>query len=120
MTTNVAWSIEGPHFVNCNWDYGCPWQFNALPKDGYCRAAVAWRIDRGHFGDVKLDGLRAVNLYSWPGPIHKGGGDDAAERRAGGSGPCRGVAPPGAARRRHCRGVYFFSTKRRTSWHFLC
>lgn len=74
MTANIAWSIEGPHFVNCNCDYGCPCQFNALPKDGYCRAAVAWRIDQGNFGDVNLDGLRAVNLYSWPGPIHKGGG----------------------------------------------
>lgn len=69
-----AWSIEGPHFINCNCDYGCPCQFNALPKDGSCRAVVAWRIDEGHFGDTSLSGLQAVNLYSWPGPIHKGGG----------------------------------------------
>jgi len=69
-----AWSIEGPHFINCNCDYGCPCQFNALPKDGYCRAVTAWRIDEGHFGEVSLAGLQAVNLYSWPGPIHKGGG----------------------------------------------
>jgi hypothetical protein len=73
MSTPI-WSIEGPHFVNCNCDYGCPCQFNALPKDGYCRAVVAWRIDEGHFRDVQLGGLLAVNLYSWPGPIHKGGG----------------------------------------------
>lgn len=71
---NLAWSIEGPHFVNCNCDYGCPCQFNALPKDGHCRAAVAWRIDEGHFGDVSLSGFSVLNLYSWPGPIHKGGG----------------------------------------------
>jgi len=71
---DVKWSIEGPHFINCNCDYGCPCQFNALPKDGYCRAAVAWRIDEGHYGDVRLNGLCAVNLYSWPGPIHKGNG----------------------------------------------
>jgi hypothetical protein len=69
-----AWSIEGPHFVNCNCDYGCPCQFNALPKDGSCRAVVAWRIDQGYFGDVELAGLNVVNLYQWPGPIHKGGG----------------------------------------------
>jgi hypothetical protein len=36
-----AWSIEGPHFINCNCDYGCPCQFNALPKDGYCRVSGA-------------------------------------------------------------------------------
>ncbi len=69
-----TWSIEGPHFVNCNCDYGCPCQFNALPKDGSCRAVVAWRIDDGYHGETKLSGLKAVNLYSWPGPIHKGGG----------------------------------------------
>ena len=38
------------------------------------RAVVAWKIEEGHFGDVRLDGLCAVNTYAWPGPIHKGGG----------------------------------------------
>jgi hypothetical protein len=71
---NPAWSIEGPHFINCNCDYGCPCQFNALPKDGSCRAVVAWRIDEGYHGDTSLNGLRAATLYQWPGPIHKGGG----------------------------------------------
>lgn len=32
-------------------------------------------IDKGHFGDVKLDGLRAAVLYAWPGPIFKGNGE---------------------------------------------
>jgi len=70
----INWSIEGPHVVNCNCAYGCPCQYVALPTDGTCKAAVAWRIDKGHFGDTRLDGLLAVNLYSWPGPIHKGNG----------------------------------------------
>lgn len=70
----MEWSIEGPHFVNCNCDYGCPCQFNGRPTDGTCRAVVAWRIDGGHFGDVRLDGLRAVNTYAWPGAIHEGKG----------------------------------------------
>lgn len=68
------WSIEGPHFVNCNCDYGCPCQFNALPKGGSCRAVVGWRIDEGYCGDVALGGLCAVNLYTWPGAIHQGNG----------------------------------------------
>lgn len=72
--SGIEWSIQGPHFVNCNCDYGCPCQFNALPKDGLCQAIVAWRIDEGRFGDVRLDGLCAANTYAWPGPIHKGGG----------------------------------------------
>jgi hypothetical protein len=73
--TELAWSIKGTHFVNCNCDYGCPCQYNALPTTGDCRAVVAWQIDEGHHGDVKLDGLRAVNTYAWPGPIHKGNGE---------------------------------------------
>ena len=71
----VTWSIRGTHFVNCNCDYGCPCQFNALPTDGTCRAVVAWQIDDGHWGDVRLDGLRAVNTYAWPGAVHQGNGE---------------------------------------------
>ena len=72
--TQIEWSIEGPHVVNCNCAYGCPCQFVALPTDGTCKAVVGWRIDKGNFGDTRLDGLLAVNLYSWPGPIHHGNG----------------------------------------------
>jgi hypothetical protein len=32
------------------------------------------QIDRGHFGDIPLDGLRRAVRTAWPGPIHKGGG----------------------------------------------
>jgi hypothetical protein len=68
------WSIKGPHFANCNCDYGCPCQFNALPTYRSCLAVVAWQIDEGHFGDVRLDGLRAINTYAWPGAVHEGDG----------------------------------------------
>lgn len=71
---STEWSIKGTHFVNCNCAYGCPCQFNALPTDGTCKAVIAWQIDEGYYGDVRLDGLCAVNTYAWPGPIHKGGG----------------------------------------------
>ena len=71
---DVDWAIKGPHFMNCNCDFGCPCQFAALPTDGTCEAVVAWRIDEGHYGDVKLDGLIGVNTYAWPGAIHEGNG----------------------------------------------
>lgn len=70
-----AWSVRGTHFVNCNCKYGCPCQFNALPSDGTCRAVTAWQIDEGYFGDVRLDGLLAVNTYGWPGAVHQGNGE---------------------------------------------
>ncbi len=72
--TTIEWSVEGPHFANCNCDYGCPCQFTALPTDGTCKAVWGLRIDKGHFGDVRLDGLLAVGTYAWPGAIHEGNG----------------------------------------------
>lgn len=72
--TTIDWSIEGPHFNSCNCDYGCPCQFVALPTDGSCKGVLGWRIDKGHFGEIRLDGLLAVTTYAWPGAIHQGNG----------------------------------------------
>jgi hypothetical protein len=33
------------------------------------------RIDQGHFGKVKLDGLKWAALAAWPGAIHEGHGE---------------------------------------------
>lgn len=71
----LAWSIRGTHFVNCNCDYGCPCQWNALPTHGDCRALIAWQIEEGRHGAVQLDGLRAINTYSWPRAVHQGNGE---------------------------------------------
>jgi hypothetical protein len=70
----IDWSIQGDGFSNCNCSYGCPCQFNALPTYGFCCAVAGNEIERGHFGDVKLDGLRSAAIYNWPGPVHEGGG----------------------------------------------
>ena len=70
----VDWEIKAREFANCNCAYGCPCQFDALPTDGTCRAAIGYRIDEGHFKDLRLDGLRAAGLYSWPGAVHQGSG----------------------------------------------
>ena len=70
----INWRIKGREFANCNCDYGCPCQFNALPTHGNCEAVAAYEIDEGNFGDIKLDGLRAAGVYYWPGPVHEGNG----------------------------------------------
>jgi hypothetical protein len=71
---STEWRIRGTEFANCNCSYGCPCQFNALPTYGDCRAAAAFEIEEGHFGTVRLDGLRAAQMMSWPGPVHHGDG----------------------------------------------
>jgi hypothetical protein len=70
----IDWMIRGPEIATCNCAYGCPCQFNALPTDGNCTAAVAMRIDKGHFGDVRLDGLHWAGIFAWPGAVHEGHG----------------------------------------------
>jgi hypothetical protein len=70
----TSWEIRGRELVNCNCSYGCPCQLNAPPTEGNCKAVMGYEIDRGHYGDVRLDGLRAALIAAWPGPIHKGNG----------------------------------------------
>lgn len=71
----IDWEIEGLAFGNCNCDWTCPCQFELRPSHGNCQGFEAVRIDRGHFGDVQLDGLKAGVFYAWPGAIFEGGGE---------------------------------------------
>ncbi len=71
----TSWEIHGRSFANCNCAYGCPCQFNALPTDGTCEAAVSFIIDQGFHGDVSLDGLMAAFTAKFPGPVHEGNGE---------------------------------------------
>jgi len=72
---HVDWYIEGKAFGNCNCNYGCPCQFEDLPTHGNCRGFEVLHIDKGHFGDVRLEGLRVALLYAWPGPVFEGNGE---------------------------------------------
>jgi hypothetical protein len=71
----TEWMIRGPQISSCNCAYGCPCQFNALPTEGNCRAAVGMHIEKGHHGKVKLDGLNFAATAAWPGAIHMGHGE---------------------------------------------
>src|SRR5262249_46725771 len=71
----IDWYVEGIEFGSCNCIYACPCQSEAFPTYGDCRGFEVVRIDRGHFGDVSLDGLKIALLYAWPGPIFEGRGE---------------------------------------------
>ena len=70
----IEWFVKGREFANCNCSYGCPCQFNALPTTGRCCAVAGFQIEEGRHGDTKLDGVRAVGLYTWPRAVHEGKG----------------------------------------------
>ena len=70
----TQWELHGMEFGNCNCSYACGCQFNALPTHGFCQAVGFFRIDSGHFGGAKLDGLNMALAAAWPGPVHEGHG----------------------------------------------
>ena len=71
----TPWEIHAIEVQNCNCAYGCPCQFTALPTTGSCEAAVGFKIQKGNYGGVSLDGLSAGMTAKWPGPIHEGNGE---------------------------------------------
>ena len=70
----VDWEISTKQIGACSCDYGCPCEFNAPPTRLPCEGVMAMEITKGHFGDVRLDGLRVAGVYRWPGPVHEGKG----------------------------------------------
>lgn len=72
--TGTEWQIEAEEIGSCNCDWGCPCQFNALPTHGSCEAFVAVDIQRGYFGDTRLDGVKYAQIFHWDGPVHEGNG----------------------------------------------
>lgn len=71
----IDWRIEGLEFTTCNCNWGCPCQFSSLPSHGNCRAGAAIHIEKGHFGNTRLDGLTFAGLFAWPKAIHEGHGE---------------------------------------------
>jgi len=72
------WEIKGAELVNCTCEYGCNCQFNGLPDKGHCHAVAGIRIDEGHHGETRLDGLHIAAIFKWPGAIHEGNGEVVA------------------------------------------
>ena len=72
--TAVKWALEAEYLQACNCDYGCPCEFEAPPTTGFCEGVGAWRVEKGSYGDVKLDGLCFAFAARWPKAIHQGNG----------------------------------------------
>ena len=68
------WFFEADYLQACNCDYGCPCEFAAPPTTGFCEGAGVWKIERGKYGDLSLDGLGLAFAAKWPGAIHQGNG----------------------------------------------
>lgn len=68
------WRLEGEWIKSCSCAYGCPCDFNALPTNGNCQGMAGMHILKGHYEDIKLDGLSFFVVVSFPGALHEGNG----------------------------------------------
>lgn len=74
MATSV-WMISGQYFETCNCDFVCPCVPGRLavrPTHGSCSFAMAFRIDRGRYETILLDGLGFIVLGMTPDAMGKG------------------------------------------------
>src|SRR5271169_4339786 len=72
---NPAWNASGDYFETCTCDFLCPCLSSNLaapPTKGECVFAFAFRVDRGRFGGVPLDGLCFALAGVAPGAMGEG------------------------------------------------
>ena len=71
----TAWRINGNYYETCSCDLICPCilgQMAARPSQGWCTFAMAFKIERGRYGDESLDGLGFVVVGRTPEEMAKG------------------------------------------------
>ena len=70
-----SWHASGQYYETCNCDFVCPCipgQLAIEPTKGSCIFAMAYQIERGSYGTVKLDGLGFIVLGLTPEAMGKG------------------------------------------------
>ena len=72
---STSWSVSGQYYETCNCDFVCPCvpgQLAVRPTKGDCQFAMAFQVERGAFGNVRLDGIGFVILGFTPAEMGKG------------------------------------------------
>ena len=72
MAEGISYHLEGAVLGGCSCDWGCPCNFEAPPTRGFCEGEYIWCVERGHYGDARLDGLCFGMFYYSPAAIHLG------------------------------------------------
>ncbi len=68
MDHQISWWAKGLLFENCNCQVVCPGHFHFSQLCTYERCLGHWGIcfDEGQFGDVTLNGMKAIIIYDTP------------------------------------------------------
>ena len=70
-----SWNISGEYYETCSCDFICPCiltQMEGQPTKGWCVFAMGYKIGRGAFADVPLDGLGFIVIGRTPEAMGKG------------------------------------------------
>lgn len=71
----MAWSLEGRFFENCSCDAICPCTWSNMGRRAtrdYCRAALAFQVERGEVGGVDLAERSFVLVLDTPAMMPEG------------------------------------------------
>lgn len=72
MADIPKWHLAGDWFDVCKCKIACPCEFAQPPTDGTCDGVLAYHIRKGHYGNVKLDGLNLIAIGRFEGNIWDG------------------------------------------------
>lgn len=70
-----TWQVSGQYYETCSCDFVCPCVPGGMtvsPTKGSCTFAMAYKVDRGTYGTVSLDGLGFIVLGFTPEAMAKG------------------------------------------------
>jgi hypothetical protein len=65
-TASGQWEAQGTLADACQCQVFCSCEFMEKPSFGHCDDAAILNIERGHYGDVKLDGLQVAVVSQSP------------------------------------------------------
>src|SRR5690349_4085064 len=66
------WHLKGDWFDVCRCTIPCPCEFAQAPTDNHCQGVLAWHINDGVFGGVRLDGLNVLAIGEFFGNLWAG------------------------------------------------
>jgi hypothetical protein len=74
VTESTTYRVRAESIEACNCQHGCNCQFAGFPNEGRCEFIIGYEVKDGTFGQVSLNGVRAVVAAKYPNAIHEGNG----------------------------------------------
>ena len=63
LSQSTAWSVKADYTDSCSCQPTCPCFFGSAPTLGHCEGVTLIEIESGHYGDVRLDGVKVLAVY---------------------------------------------------------